>query len=264
MDSLVDGSSSEEEARGPKLNHGSVAGPVANRIAGGTADIDGMTYDFERNEGGITTLHSGSKSLRDAVWEIDALSDNCATLSILRRHLEDDLPGERRFTAVYAVGDDSFSLTFEATTDRPTLVNLALHPYWTLAAGGRDTLRIRVNASSYLPVNEQKIPTGEIAAVEGKFDLRDAKRPSPEIDHNFCLTAPAYEGPAVSLFSATLTLEIETDAPGVQVFTGKPFGIAIEPQHWPDAPHHSNFPSILLRPGETYRQTTRYRFQRVE
>ena len=120
-----------------------------------------------------------------------------------------------------------------------------------------------MNSDRYLPVDDLLIPTGEIANVADTiFDLRELAPPSDRIDHNFCFPTDGVMRDIARLTSQDLTLDIASDAPGLQVFTGKPFGIAIEPQHWPDAPHHGHFPSILLRPGEAYRQTSRYRFSR--
>ena len=255
--SLVAGSHTVEEALGPKLNHGSVAGPLANRLAGAKAEIEGQTYRFEKNENDRTLLHSGSKSTRDADWQVAERTTSSARLTLEIPHLSDDFPGNRHITALYQVRNDGFDLTFQATTDAPTLMNLALHPYWSLGQT-RDDLELQVKADAYLPVDSDKIPTGEVRPVEGPFDLRRMQAPSHEIDHNFCFDGTG----KACLQSDSLNLWIETDAPGLQVFTGKAFGIAIEPQHWPDAPHHGHFPSVLLVPGQTYRQSTTYRFSR--
>lgn len=260
---LLDSSKTLEEALGPKLNHGSVAGPVANRIAGGTADIDGLAHDFERNENGITLLHSGSKSTRDAVWTLDERTTTSATLGLAIARMADDFPGNRVIRARYDVVENGFDLTFTATTDRPTLMNLALHPYWRLGTD-RAGLHLQVNSDRYLPVNADTIPTGEIANVaDTPFDLRQLAPPSFEIDHNYCLGITGEMTEIATLASDRLRLVIESDAPGLQIFTGKPFGIAIEPQHWPDAPHHATFPSIELHPDQTYSQTSRYRFSEI-
>lgn len=259
---LLDGASSPEEARTAKLNHGSVAGPVANRIAGGTAEIDGRPFTFERNENGRTLLHSGAGSTRDALWTVARQSGDEAALTLDIAHMSDGFPGNRRIEALYSVVDGGFDLAFRATSDAPTLMNLALHPYWRLGTD-RGGLRLRVNAATYLPVDAETIPTGEVAPVAGTiFDLRTLAPPSPKIDHNYCFGTGGAMQHQARLSSDRVVLDIESDAPGLQVFTGKPFGIALEPQHWPDAPHHPGFPSILLAPGETYRQNTRYRFSR--
>lgn len=260
-DNLLDGSATPDEARNAKLNHGSVVGPVANRIAGASFDLDGQTYSFEANEGADTLLHSGRDSLRSRNWNVAEANATAARLTADVPHLADGFPGNRRFEARYRVVEDGFELTLSARTDTPTLVNLALHPYWRLDAGGREGLLLLVNADRYLPIDKKKIPTGEIADVAGTaFDLRKIDIPGDHIDHNYCL--PKAGNVSAILSSAHLQVHITTDAPGLQVFTGKPIGIALEPQHWPDAPHHPNFPSIRLDPARTYRQSTSYRFSR--
>ena len=259
-DNLLDGSASGDEARNAKLNHGSVCGPVANRIAGGAAEIDGQTFRLERNENDKTLLHSGRKSTRDAFWSVVDADADSAILRLEIADMADDFPGNRRINAAVRVFDDGFDFAFTATSDAPTLMNLAWHPYWTLGVD-RSGLQLRVNSDRYLPVNAETIPTGEIADVAGThFDLRTLTAPSEEIDHNYCFDADGQMRDVAQLASNDLMLDIASDAPGLQIFTGKAFGIAIEPQHWPDAPHHADFPSILLRPGDTYRQTSRYRF----
>lgn len=259
---LLDGSNTVDEAKGDKLNHGSVCGPVANRIAGAEAEIDGKTYTFEKNENGKTLLHSGTKSMRDAFWSVVDADADSAVLRLDIADGADDFPGNRRINAAVRLHDDGFDLTYTATSDAITLMNLAWHPYWTLGTD-RDGLEIYVNSDRYLPVNTDTIPTGEIAGVAGThFDLRKRTAPSDQIDHNYCFPTDGQIRDIAQLASNDLILDIASDAPGLQIFTGKPFGIAIEPQHWPDAPHHADFPSIVLHPGETYRQTSRYRLSR--
>lgn len=264
IDGLVDGSATELEAVGSKLNHGSVMGPVANRVAGSSISLEGRTLLFTPNEGDDTLLHSGDKSLRDRIWCVEEHDDRSVRLAAEVADMEDDFPGNRRFEALYTVREYGFELELSASTDAPTLVNLALHPYWQLDAGGRNGLQLGVNAECYLPVDGKKIPTGKIEPVAGTiFDLRETAVPSTEIDHNFCLTPATDIAPSATLQSDRLRLDIRTDAPGFQVFTGKSFGIALEPQHWPDAPHHEAFPSIRLDPGQRYAQFTSYKFSPV-
>lgn len=264
-EALVDGSRSAEEATGAKLNHGCVVGPVANRIAGSRFDLDGKTYSFPPNEGDSTLCHSGDTSLRDRDWKLTSASDVSAVLTAEVDHMQDGFPGNRTFEAEYRVSDDGFDLRLSAETDASTLVNLALHPYWTLDGRGRAGQSLSVAADHYLPIDALKIPTGEISPVDGSiFDLRRIAVPSTEIDHNFCLSNRPADASAARLEAERgLALDILTDAPGLQVFTGKDIGIALEPQHWPDAPHHPAFASIRLDPGERYTQTTLYRFSKI-
>ena len=262
LDGLVDSAATREEALGAKKSHGAVVGPVANRIENGTAELNGRTYTFERNEDGITTVHSGSTGVHAHDWSIEANDPAFIALSLDLADGFGGFPGNRTLTARFEVTENVLRVGFEAETDATTWINLALHPFWTLAQNGRAGQKLLVDADTYLPVTQAKIPTGEIASVTGtKFDLRMLDVPSSEIDHNLCLNAGS--GPAVIVETDKLRMEVETDAPGMQIFTGKAFGIAIEPQHWPDAMHHPNFPSILLEPGQKYRQESTYRFTRL-
>ncbi len=254
---LVESAADETEALGSKKYHGATVGPVANRIGGASATIDGHEYSFEANERDITTLHSGSSGVHAVNWDIAAKDQSFVMLRTVLVDGDGGFPGNRELTATFKIIGDDLLVTYEAETDRSTWMNLALHPYWSL---GADVTRLRlfVNADRYTPVDDVQIPTGEIAPVDGThFDLRKLAAPSNQIDHNYSLN----EGdPAVTLASDALRLDVITDAPGVQIFTGKPFGFAIEPQHFPDAMHHESFASIELRPGECYRQDSRYRF----
>lgn len=257
--SLVVGSTTEDEAREGNKYNGAVVGPVANRIAGGHASINGRDCAFERNENGITALHSGSDGVHAQNWSVLERTASSLILSLKLADNTGGFPANRTLVAEYSVKGDALYVTFRATTDAPTWMNLALHPYWSLGVG-RAGLKLQIAADRYTPVDADKIPTGEIAPVDGTiFDLREMAGPSSEIDHNFALNSPGH----VMLASETLRLDIETDAPGLQVYSGKDIGIAIEPQHFPDAMHHAEFPSIELHPGQTYKQHSTYRFTKL-
>ena len=258
----VVGSSRREEALDAKKFNGAVVGPVANRIAEGRFELDGTAYTLPLNENNETTLHGGPQGTHALDWTINEVSETAATLALSLSDGFGGFPGNRVLKAHYDVGEHEFSLTLEATSDAPTLINLALHPYWILDATDRDDLQISLNAATYTPIDKRKIPTGQIKDVSDSiYDLRQMACASPEIDHNFCL--PKTDETVLTLCGKQLRMELSTDAPGMQLYTGKTTGIAIEPQHWPDAIHHDNFPSIVLRPGETYRQTSTYRFSRL-
>ena len=262
--SLVDGSATEEDARGAKEYNGAVVGPVANRIAGAHATIDGRACVFEPNERNRTTLHSGTAGVHTQHWTIVDRTEASLTLRLNLPDGQGGFPGNRTLHTIYALRDTELDVTFEASSDAPTWMNLALHPYWRLSKAGREGTHLYVAANSYLPVDADQIPTGEQASVDGTiFDLRDIKAPSPQIDHNFCLNTASPE-PAVAVKGDLgVEMQVHTTAPGMQVYSGRDIGIAIEPQHWPDAMHHAQFPSITLRPGETYQQSSTYRFSRI-
>ena len=266
-DNLLVGATTIEEALGPKKYNGAVVGPVANRIADGCCLIDGVVYQLPKNENGSTTLHSGPEGLHMREWEMQSSSESHMQFIC---HLEDGecgLPGRRVFSVQYRlIGPDTLCVTFDcAVLDGNTsLINPALHPYWCLDCREREDLKISVSADQYLPIDAAKLPTGDISSVEGtKFDLRELRVPSDQIDHNYCFDrSKTAEGRRIVLEGRAIRLDIETEASGVQIYTGKSSGIAIEPQEWPDAPHHSHFPSIEFDAGG-FRQSTIYRFSLI-
>lgn len=242
---------------------GPIIGPVLNRIAGARAQIDGREHLFEANQDDAHCLHSGSIGTHHRIWRIVEQDAASVTLQI---ELADGLggfPGNRSLRSHYSLSRDALTVGISATTDALTLMNPGLHGVWNLdgSENWRDH-RLQIPARTYLPVTEDILPTGEIAAVAGPFDLREARTPSSRIDHNYCFTA-GMGLRATLLGAAGLAMRITSDAPGLQVYTGSAQGIALEPQMWPDAPHHASFPSILLRPGQVFSQTSVYRFART-
>ncbi len=261
---------------------GGLAGPVANRIRGGQARIDGQDWQMPRNENGQTALHSGPEGTHRLAWDLEAQTEASVDLAVALPHGQNGLPGNRVLRATYRVDGNTLTLDIEAKTDAPTLINLASHPYWNLdGAADVSGHRLHVAAEDYLATDDMNLPTGQQVPLAGSaFDFTSphAVPLDPTLDVNFCLADRMRSEP---VFAAALqgrdgtTLNIATTAPGLQVYNGAhlpadaaplqdgprlaPFaGIALEPQHWPDAPHHSNFPQITLRPGETYRQISRF------
>ena len=263
---------------------GAIVGPVANRIAGAAATLDGRRLELDRNEDGRTALHSGYSGTHAQVWRVLDAGGRHADLALSLPDGLGGFPGNREIMARFTLADPAvLELRLEATTDAPTFMNLAHHGYWNL--DGTPTVeghRLRVPAESWLSVDDARIPTGEVRPVAGTaWDFRDG----PELglgrgyDHNLCL-APQRRAlaPAAELVGRSGTiLRIDTTEPGLQLYDGAridtaphlghggaPYGahagIALEPQVWPDAPNRPSFPSAVLRPGETYRQETRFTF----
>lgn len=260
---------------------GAIVGPVANRVRDGRVTIDGLSHQMPANEG-TTCLHSGPDGLHARDWTLIERSSSRAKFEVLLADGDCGLPGRRRITADYALSAGPvLTLRLTADTDAPTAMNLAHHPYWTLGADDLGDHRLCIDAPRYLPVDENKLPTGEIAPVKDTpFDFTEA-RPVPltdTLDHNFCLAEPPSDAPrlAATLTAGARILRLSTTETGLQVYNGFGLprdpavgledgrrlgpcaGIALEPQGWPDAPNHPAFPSVLLRPGTTYRQVTVY------
>ena len=273
---------------------GAIAGRYANRIAEGRFTLDGIAYQLDRNEGGRNHLHGGSKAFGKRPWQIVDAADDNVTLRLVSADGEAGYPGQLTATCQYrAAADGSLTLTLEAVTDRATIVNLAGHSYFNLD-GGADILShdLQINADHYTPVDAELIPTGEIAAVAGTaFDFRQPRaikdnaakgqnHSEQKFDHNFVINTPASATPRpIATVTGPLSrtrLVVESTEPGVQFYDaakmnvpvpgldGKHYGphagLCLEAQRFPDTPNHPNFGSAVLRPCETYRQITRYRF----
>lgn len=256
---------------------GAIVGPIANRVKAGAVSVDGQAYQMACNETGMTALHSGPNGLDQRIWDVKHSDADFVHLNIVLQDGDMGLPGLRVIDVRYTLSDTTLTLDIRAETDAPTPINIAHHPYWRL--GDAAAHRLQINADHYLPVDAQRIPTGEIAKVAGTvFDHRHAKPLDPGLDHNFCVRTTKQDAPApmATLHGADgLILQIDSTEPGLQAYSGarmptlpgtdaKPFaGIALEPQGWPDAVNQPDFPSIICTPNRPYRQITRYRMQRA-
>jgi len=280
--SLTIGASDANAYLGPLLYAGAIVGPVANRIGGARVTLGGQDYRFQPNFG-PHFVHSGPDGLHARIWEIAEAGPKSVTLRLDLPDGACGLPGNRRITARYALADAALSICLCAETDALTLMNLASHPYWNLD-GSTDIAghHLRIAADAYLPTDADRLPTGEVRPVDNTpFDLRAGHHLTlaEGFDHNFCLSdAPAPLRPVAWLTGRSgLRLTLETTAPGLQVFDGRslstgaaighggrPYGahagLALEPQHWPDAPGNPHFPGILLKPGDVFLQDTRLSF----
>ncbi|MEO6298990.1 MAG: galactose mutarotase, partial [Paracoccaceae bacterium] len=243
-----------------------------------SAYIGDKLHEFEPNQSGHHTLHSGSAGTQHKVWTLGAVSDTSVTLTIVLPNNEGGFPGNRHVSATFSLNGAILRLEITATTDALTLFNAANHSYWNL--DGTPTWvghSLRVAADTYLPTTEDFTPTGEVADVTGThFDLREMRPITPEtdaFDTNFCLSHEREVPRDVLWLKGTsgLILTIATSEPGIQVYDGRSAirpgktayeGLAFEAQNWPDAPNHEDFPSIELSPGETYSQITEWKFSR--
>jgi len=269
---------------------GSTIGRVANRIAGGQFTLGGKAYQLTRNNG-TNHLHGGRQGLDKVVWRSEALPG--PVTGVRFSHSSPDghegYPGRLDLTVIMTLADaDELVIDYTATTDQPTPVNLTNHTYFNLSGQG-DILahELTLAAERYTPTDGSDIPTGTVVPVRGTpFDFT---RPTPigarldrlqgvprGYDQNFVLDS----GQAVSarLYdpAAGRVMELTTTEPGLQVYTANFFdgtntgkrriryerhaGVTLETQHFPDAVNQPGFPSTILLPGETYRQTTSYRF----
>ena len=265
---LLYGPKSPEELLADDCYCGAVCGRVANRIAGGSFELDGRRYQLAVNNG-PNHLHGGTIGFNARIWSVEQADESRLVLTLLSPDGEEGYPGTVRVRAVYSLGEQGLSLDLEADTDAPTLLNLTNHAYWNLAGQGTiDGHLLSVAADAYTPM-VSNIPTGSIEPVEGTlYDLRRpaqlGERNAPSAiaggyDDNYVLNNGGELREAAVLTCGERRLLVSTNAPGLQVYTGdylplKRGGVALEAQNYPDSPHHANFPSIELRPGETYRR----------
>ena len=263
----------------PKMrHHGALVAPVVNRLSGGMGQIGGVLHEFDKNQAGKHTLHSGPTGAHLQGWQIAEVAADRVVLVI---ELADGLggfPGNRVVRAEFAVKGAGLRLTVTATSDKLTLFNAANHSYWNL--DGTPTYaghRLKIAAFAVLPTDADFCPTGEIMPVEGtEFDFRREREVTPQnpaMDNNFCLSmgqAPLRD--VLWLTGKTGTaMTIATTEAGIQVYDARNAsrpghgiceGLAIEAQNWPDAPNRPGFPSIELLAGETRVQVTEWRFCR--
>ena len=285
---------------GNKAFFGAIIGRYANRIAGGTFELDGKTYHVPVNDGPdpnhpVNALHGGPKGFDKVVWKAKEIP-NGVELTHVSPDGDQGFPGKLTAVVRYTLMGKELKLDYSATTDKDTVVNLTNHSYFNLAGqGSGDILKdeVKINANRYTPVNVNLIPTGELASVEGTpFDFRKFTAVGARInenneqlklahgyDHNWVLdsgggkmavAAEVYEP------SSGRVLEVITDQPGVQFYTGnfldgtitgkdgKVYGhraaLCLETQHFPDSPNHPKFPSTELKPGHRYHEVTIFRF----
>jgi aldose 1-epimerase len=272
---------------------GAIAGRYANRIAGGRFVIDGQQYQADRNFLGKHTLHGGSRSFGNQVWEVLLHGGDFITLALHDPAGSMGFPGAIDVTCTYTIkAHGRLCVELSATCDAPTLCNLAHHSYFNLDDGGSGDIldhSLEIAAAAYLPVDEELIPTGVVQPVDGTaFDFRRARpiRMEPEgeqviYDHNFCLSAargPLRKVVRVQGASSGVEMEVWSTEPGVQFYAGHKAGrsvpglggrtygafcgFCLEPQIWPDSPNRPYFPQAVLLPGEVYRQVTEYRFNK--
>ncbi len=270
----------------------SLVGRYGNRIAHGKFTLDGKEYTLAGNDHG-NSLHGGNKGYDKVYWNIEKQSgDSSLKLTYLSKDGEEGYPGNLTITVIYTLGtDNSLKIDYTATTDKATPVNLTSHCYFNLSAGKDSTILdhvLGIVANNYTPVNDQLIPTGAITTVKNSpMDFMTPKKIGKDIeqvkggyDHNWVLdrngtgleeVASLYH-PASGRYMQVLTTE-----PGLQFYSGnfldgtltntknkqkyvQHAALCLETQHYPDSPNEPAFPTTILKPGETHRQTTVYKF----
>lgn len=270
---------------------GMTVGRYANRIAGGKFSIDGVEYNVEKNEKGITCLHGGAE-LSTAIWKAVIVDDNSIEMSYTSPDGAMGFPGKVDFKVTFTLHEDNaLKIEYFAVSDKKTVINMTNHAYFNLAGKG-DILghELMINADAYTPIDADSIPTGEIRPVEGTaFDFREFKAIGKDIgaddeqlvlargyDHNFCLNEG--DGPAAAAYDpeSGRMLEVFTDLCGVQLYTGnfldgtnegkkgekliQHAGFCLETQFYPNTPNVPEFPQCTVDAGEKFKTCTVFRF----
>jgi len=277
---------------------GAIVGRYANRIAGGTFMLDGKAYNLPKNDG-PNTLHGGTdKTFNKVVWDGEPLKGKSGVaFTYLSKDGDDGFPGNLKLKVTYTLTDaNELVIDYEATTDKATPINLSQHSYFNLAGEGTSDIlnhEIMINADRFTPVDKNLIPTGELRPVKGTpLDFTISTKVGARIedtydqmvlghgyDHNWVINRKG-DGLTIAarVYEPTSgrVLEVSTTQPGVQFYTGnfldgtvtgkqghvykRRFGLCLETQHFPDSPNHPDFPSTILKPGETFKSKTVFKF----
>ncbi|MGW2863879.1 aldose epimerase family protein [Streptomyces sp. NPDC001205] len=279
---------------------GGLIGRYGNRIAAGRFTLDGHTYQLPLNDG-ANSLHGGTKGFDKQMWRVEGFTRGSDTGLVLTRVSPDGemgYPGTLKVRVTYTLtARGAWRIDYEATTDRPTVVNLTSHTYFNLSGEGSGSVydhTLELAAGRYTPVDAGLIPTGELARVAGTpFDFRRAKPIGRDIregdeqlvrakgfDHNWVLDKGISASPDYALTLADpasgRVMRMYTTEPGLQFYSGNFLdgtlvgtsghtyrqgdALCLEAQHFPDSPNHPSFPSTVLRPGTTYRTSTVHAF----
>lgn len=256
---------------------GATIGRVGNRIGGGAFTLNGREYTLAKNDG-ENHLHGGVMGFHRQLWHMEA-RENRVVLTRRSPDGEEGYPGNLDVCVTYLLEPGPcLRIVYEARTDRDTLVNLTNHSYFNLNGGGSVLGHIlQIPADRFCEGDESVLPTGRLLPVDGTpFDFREPKAIGAEIgsghpqlrftygyDHNYCLSGR--RAAVLTGDQSGVTMTVETDQPGMQVYsanflTPKHTAVCLETQCWPDAIHHPDFPSPILRADEQYRSETVFRF----
>jgi aldose 1-epimerase len=277
---------------------GAIVGRYGNRIANGKFKLDGKEYTLVQNNNG-QHLHGGTVGFDKVFWDIqenNSSAGNGLRLTYLSKDMEEGYPGNLNVTVDYTLTEENeLRIDYKATTDKATVVNLTQHSYFNLSGNGsRDILDhvLKLNADQYVPVTKVLIPTGQLAPVKGTpFDFNTPTPVGARIndrheqlqiaggyDHCWVLSDKSNLKDAGLLYDSVSgrTLQVLTTEPGIQFYSGNfltgtitgkggvvykhRYGLCLETEHFPDSPNQSQFPSVVLKPGETYSTQTIYKF----
>lgn len=285
--SLTVGSGDLNAYLGPMDFFGVICGPIVNRVTGAVVEIEGVRYRLPDPEDHGRSLHCGPQGLHARVWKVAELKPYEIALTTTLPDGACGLPGTRHIKARFSLDGAGLTLKLTASVTAKTPLNLANHSYWNFGPDAKISEHVlQVTADQMLESSSALLPTGRVLPVEGTHldHLSPAPfHPGPDrrYDTSYCLSrtkqslrpVAVLEGHGVRMEMATTETSLQVydagtvEGRGLIGFGGRPLsafcGVALEAQGWPDAPTHSDFPSILVLPGAPYRQETRWTFTRV-
>lgn len=288
------GFNTAEEWLSQEVYFNGVCGRTAGRIAHATFDLDGKTYTLAKNNGG-NSLHGGEHGFNDKIWEVIEQDMHAITLRYVSKDGEEGFPGNLEVQVRYHLrSDNSLAIQYRANTDQPTIINLTNHAYFNLKGEGEGDIKdhyLQVFSDQYIPYNDETLPTGEVVSVEGTpMDFRELTCIKDRIDDPFFAAGrgidngwalPGWDKKGYTLQKAALLvggtrkMEVWTDCPCMQVYTGNyveqhegksgriydvQTAVCLEAEDFPDAIHHASFPSTVIRPGDKWHRQTIYKF----
>ena len=258
-----------------KTYKGEIIAPNANRIAKATFTLEGHKYQLDVNNG-ENNLHSGSANAGYKVWDILFNTDNSVVLNTSIKDGEGGFPGNTGVTVTYALKETTLEISYTISSDKDTPINPTNHVYFNLH-GRKESIKdhlVKMNADRYILVNKNLIPTGCESVKGSDFDFNTQTAIGERRDGKYdnCFIFPDNEKPYVSISSDGLTLLVETDRKGMQIYSGEFFsvpdspwgalssfeGVALETSGYPDAVNNPSFPSVILKKGEVFKSKTSY------
>jgi aldose 1-epimerase len=275
--------------------YGATIGRYGNRIGGAKFTLDGKVYTLPANNG-PNTLHGGKVGFDSKVWNTKKIDGHTLEIDLVSADGDQGFPGTLNVKVTYNLQDDnSLKISYEATTDKPTVVNLTNHAYWNLNGCGSGTIlnhSVQIYADNYTPVDTTLIPTGKIVPVAGTpFDFRALTSIGARIneadaqliagkgyDHNYVLNKHDIVMPIATVMGdkSGIVMQVYTEEPGIQFYSGNFMagkytvkggaknayrtGLCLETQHYPDSPNKPQFPTTELKPGQVYKTTSIYKF----
>ena len=279
--------------------YGATIGRYGNRIAKGKFKLDGKEYQSSINNT-PNMLHGGTNGYQSVVWDGKQIDSTTLELTYLSKDMEEGFPGNLNVKVTYSLTDDNeFKAVYEATTDKNTVVNLTNHAFFNLNGEGSGSILghlVQIDADNYIPVDSTLIPLGKIEKVAGTpFDFTKPTTIGQRInddnvqlkngkgyDHNFVLNKHDIKTPIATVIGdkSGIKMEVFTEEPGLQFYSGNFMqaknamkrgikdefrtSFAMETQHYPDSPNQPQFPSTELKPGQTYKTQSLYKFSVVK